>query len=108
MEYLTFEFGPWSVVESKIKRNPVLVGVVGSGNLEILMEEKDLAGRTKFELETSVSGFAETWAAVLRDFAESQQFPNTLITINDGGATPAVVQLRLSQGSEQWRGANAD
>ena len=108
MEYLSYEFGPWGVVPNFKKKKPILVGVVGSGNLEILIEKKELAGKTKIELETSVRGYKETWAAVLTDFAESQQFPDTLITINDGGATPAVVQLRLSQGSQQWRDENAD
>jgi hypothetical protein len=43
MEYLSYEFGPWGVVSNFKKKKPILVGVVGSGNLEILIEKKDLA-----------------------------------------------------------------
>lgn len=106
MEYLSYEFGPWEVTRKTKIKLPVIVGVVGSGNLEILMEQRDLGGQTKIVLETSVSGYAETWAAVLRNFAEERQFADTLITINDGGATPAVVQLRLAQGSQHWQDEN--
>jgi malonate decarboxylase delta subunit len=108
MELLNYEFGPWAVAKIVKNKNPIIVGVVGSGNLEVLLEDSELNGKCKFCVETSVNGFAETWQAVLRDFANQHQFSNSLITINDGGATPAVVQLRLMQAAQQWRSRYED
>ncbi len=102
MENLTYEYGPWDNQTEKITKNPIIVGVVGSGNLEVLFESKDLDGKTRIYIETSVDGFSNTWSAVMKDFTDEYQFSNTLITINDGGATPAVVQLRLSQAAHLW------
>jgi malonate decarboxylase delta subunit len=102
MENLTYEYGPWGNNLKKIIKNPIIVGVVGSGNLEVLFESKDLDGKTLVYIETSVDGFSNTWSAVMKDFTDQFQFSNTLITINDGGATPAVVQLRLSQAAHLW------
>ncbi|MBU3593401.1 malonate decarboxylase acyl carrier protein [Polynucleobacter sp. 71A-WALBACH] len=103
MELLNYEFGPWDVVAARKNTSAIIVGVVGSGNLEILLESAELGGRTKVCIETSVKGFSNTWEAVLRDFSDQQKFANTVITINDGGATPAVVQLRLMQAAQQWK-----
>ncbi len=103
METFEFKFGPWSKQSKLSNKKPIIVGVVGSGNLEVLVEEVDLNGGTKFSLETSIDGFEKTWQAVLADFAEQERFANTIITINDGGATPAVVQLRLAQAAQQWK-----
>ncbi|MCE7530025.1 malonate decarboxylase acyl carrier protein [Polynucleobacter sp. IMCC 29146] len=103
METFEFKFGPWSKQSQLSNKKPIIVGVVGSGNLEVLVEEVDLNGGTKFYLETSIDGFEKTWQAVLADFAEQERFANTIITINDGGATPAVVQLRLAQAAQQWK-----
>lgn len=103
MELLNYEFGPWEIVRTPKNKTPIIVGVVGSGNLEVLLEVAEINGKSKVCVETSVNGFSETWQAVLRDFTNQYQFSNTLITINDGGATPAVVQLRLMQAAQQWR-----
>ena len=103
METFEFKLGRWSKQSQLSNKKPIIVGVVGSGNLEVLVEEVDLNGGTKFYLETSIDGFEKTWQAVLADFAEQERFANTIITINDGGATPAVVQLRLAQAAQQWK-----
>ena len=108
MESLSYEFGPWNILRVRKNMTPIIVGVVGSGNLEILLEDAELNGKSRFFVETSVSGFANTWQAVLRDFSDQQKFSNTIITINDGGATPAVVQLRLMQAAQQWRAQYED
>ena len=70
METFEFKFGPWSKQSQLSNKKPIIVGVVGSGNLEVLVEEVDLNGGTKFYLETSIDGFEKTWQAVLADFAE--------------------------------------
>ena len=79
---------------------PVLVGVVGSGNLEVLLEPT-AAGTdptlSRFHVETSARGYSAIWAAVLEDFHERHGYMGLDVSINDMGATPAVVSLRLDQ-----------
>ena len=75
---------------------PVLVGVVGSGNLEVLLEPG--AGATcRVEVQTSARGFGPIWGAVLQDFHARHPLAGVAISIHDMGATPAVVGLRLAQ-----------
>jgi malonate decarboxylase delta subunit len=74
------------------------VGVVGSGDLEVLLEPA--AGSSSHVLiRTSVDGFRETWKAVLDRFF-SRYDGAVRIEINDAGATPGSVQLRLAQAVE--------
>jgi len=75
---------------------PVLVGVVGSGNLEVMLEPAaglDCAVR----VETSARGFGAIWQAVMNDFHDRHPLTGVRVSINDMGATPAVVSLRLDQ-----------
>ncbi len=75
------------------------VGVVASGDLEVLLEPSG-DGRAHVSVRTSVVGYGRIWKAVLdrffRGYAGAAQ-----IAINDFGATPAVVLLRLRQAVEQ-------
>jgi malonate decarboxylase delta subunit len=80
--------------------SPTLVGVVGSGNLEVLFEPADDSG-CRVEIETSARGFGHIWEAVLRDFHERHPLAGLRVSINDMGATPAVVGLRLDQAIAQ-------
>ena len=74
------------------------VGVVGSGDLEVLLEPGEGEGASVF-IRTSVDGFRDTWKAVLdRFFAKYDGAVR--IEINDAGATPGIVQLRLKQAVE--------
>ncbi len=75
---------------------PKVVGVVGSGNLEVLVEPRADAG-CSVEVETSARGFGHVWEAVLVDFRERHPLAGLRLSINDMGATPAVVSLRLDQ-----------
>jgi len=75
---------------------PVLVGVVGSGNLEVLLEPVPGTECT-VHVETSARGFGPIWDAVLRDFHLRHLLSGLRVSINDMGATPAVVSLRLEQ-----------
>ena len=75
---------------------PVLVGVVGSGNLEVLLEPA-AGSDCSVHVETSARGFGPIWAAVLHDFHQRHPLAGVRISINDMGATPAVVGLRLDQ-----------
>jgi malonate decarboxylase delta subunit len=83
---------------------PVVVGVVAYGNLEVLVEPGAPAGRCRVAVATSVNGFGETWRAVLQDFAARHQASGLVLSVNDAGATPAVVSLRLDQAIEEYRG----
>jgi malonate decarboxylase delta subunit len=75
---------------------PVLVGVVGSGNLEVLLEPVE-APHCEIDVRTSVRGYAAVWEAVLADFQARHDLGGLRVSINDMGATPAVVSLRLDQ-----------
>ena len=78
----------------------VLVGVVASGNLEVLIEPAALEGAMEIEIVTAARGFGQIWQAVLDDFAARHPLKDVRIWINDVGATPAVVSLRLDQAVE--------
>ena len=84
-----------------------LVGVVGSGNLEVLIEYQPLDGGCDIEISTAAHGFGPIWEAVVRDFHQRWQLADARIAINDMGATPAVVSLRLDQAAESITGASA-
>jgi malonate decarboxylase delta subunit len=74
------------------------VGVVGSGDLEVLLEPAQ-GDRAHVLIRTSVDGFKDTWKAVLdRFFAKYDGAAR--IEINDAGATPGSVLLRLEQAVE--------
>jgi malonate decarboxylase delta subunit len=82
-----------------------LVGVVGSGNLEVMIEPAELGGACLITVSTSVTGFGETWKRVVSDFVDRHTLSDIRISINDGGATPAVVSLRLDQAVAEYLGA---
>src|SRR5512138_2170276 len=83
---------------------PVVVGVVASGNLEVLVEPGGARDRARFAVSTSVSGFGQVWRAVLEDFAARRAVGGLAFSVNDAGATPAVVTLRLEQAAEEFLG----
>ena len=74
-------------------------GVVGSGDLEVLLAP-GAAGHVQVDITTSVKGMAATWQAQLARTFGSRAWPAARIVINDFGATPAVVRLRLEQALE--------
>jgi malonate decarboxylase delta subunit len=100
MESLTYEYAGKQPVAPF---SPVLVGVVGSGNLEVLLEPA-ASDQCTFHVETSARGFGVIWEAVLRDFHERHEFAGLNVSINDMGATPAVVSLRLDQAAAGLKG----
>lgn len=104
MEHLSFSFE--SDAAAPVRREAVLVGVVASGNLEVLVEPAADA-RCRIDVHTSARGFDAIWSAVLADFCERSSAGALQITINDAGATPAVVSLRLDQALEEFRSAGA-
>lgn len=95
MEILNFEFSA-----SEAAAKSALVGCVGSGDLEILMEPSS-SNVTTIEVITSVDGSEQRWKNLFeRIFSESKQCAVN-IEIHDFGATPGVVRLRLEQAFEE-------
>jgi malonate decarboxylase delta subunit len=77
------------------------VGVVGSGDLEVLIEPSGNP-TVHVRVRTSVDGYAQVWKQVLDRF--SSRFEHAAeIEINDFGATPGTVMLRLEQAAEDAR-----
>lgn len=101
METLEFRFDSNPVPRAA---DPALCGVVGSGNLEILVKTGTEPAICRVSIKTSARGFGETWRAVLGDFAAHHPAGGTAIAINDMGATPAVVSLRLAQALADYQG----
>lgn len=94
MEHLKFEFAGQHAPQ---KFEAILVGVVGSGNLEVLMEPGTDPAHCTISITTSARGFGPIWEAVAQNFHTQHQLGGVAISINDMGATPAVVSLRLDQ-----------
>jgi malonate decarboxylase delta subunit len=84
-------------------QQPALCGVVSSGNLEVLVEAGADPAACSIEVNTSAHGFRDIWEAVLADFAARHAVGGLHLAINDAGATPAVVSLRLDQAFETFR-----
>jgi len=95
-----FEITLPSIAVSDLQQN-ALCGVVSSGNLEVMIEKSSTSEACHFEVNTSAQGFYEIWIAVLTDFSERHKVGGLRISINDAGATPAVVSLRLTQAYEE-------
>lgn len=87
------------------KREKAIIGVVASGNLEILLERTLHDTECEIEINTPVRGFDDIWKAVIADFVERASPGGLRISINDGGARPDTVHLRLMQGSALMEGA---
>lgn len=97
MQTLTYHFPA-----DRAAARAVHIGVVASGDLEILLEppaDGDPAADAVVRVRTSVNGFDTVWTEVLDRF-----FGHTSLAgrweLNDFGATPAVVTLRLRQAAE--------
>ena len=97
MEKLDFQYPAGAPAAGR-----AMVGVVGSGDLEVLLEP-GTAGCTRVRVTTSVNGYAGVWKAQLdRLFGadDAAARPAAEIEINDFGATPGVVGLRVAQAFE--------
>lgn len=105
MEILEFEYKGGQTALGR--RRPVLSGVLGSGNLEVLVEPRDLIGACSIHVETAAVGFGDAWRAVLDDVIARWPLSDVHIAINDAGATPAVVSLRLDQALKAYSGGNS-
>jgi malonate decarboxylase delta subunit len=78
-------------------RKMAIVGVVASGNLEVLAERVLPEIECVVEIKTAAEGFGEVWDAVIADLVERHSPGGIRFSINDGGARPDTVSLRLAQ-----------
>ena len=101
MERLEFRFAGGHRVAAS---SACIVGVVASGNLEVLIEPAPQTDTCAIEISTAANGFGDVWQAVMTDFFERHHLGGIRISINDAGATPAIVSLRLDQAIEEFTG----
>jgi len=102
MEHLTFDYPARRAVTTRAH-----VGVVGSGDLEVLLSpastsdtsNSDNALSAHVVVRTSVDGYGHIWKSVLDRFF-TRYDGAAQIEINDFGATPGVVALRLAEAVE--------
>jgi malonate decarboxylase delta subunit len=100
MEHLTFDYPAQRAVTTRAH-----VGVVGSGDLEVLLSPAaaDAGGSSALAahvvVRTSVDGYSHIWKSVLDRFF-TRYDGAVQIEINDFGATPGVVALRLAEAVE--------
>lgn len=100
MEKIEFRF---SLPGNRLQGKKTVCGVVGSGNLEVIIEENDTS-ETLFIIQTAVDHYKPVWKMVIADFVNQHKPIGLLFTLNDNGAMPAVVLLRLSQALEEFQG----
>ena len=96
MQKLIFSY---SATESVPRR--AHVGVVGSGDLDVLLEPSN-GQQAHVIVRTSVDGYDKIWKSVLDRFFDRNNVA-AAIEINDFGATPGVVMLRLQQALRESR-----
>jgi len=99
MEKLNYEFAAGAPAAGR-----TVSGVVASGDLEVLLEP-GAGGKTVVAVQTSVDGYGATWNALLERLFGTGGLPAARIEINDNGATPGVVRMRIEQAYEQAAGA---
>ena len=107
MALLTLNYTFPGIAGSSIEKAFSHTGMVGSGDLEILMERKEQDGAVTVEVVTPVRGFDYIWERVLGDFVKESGIGDLSISINDNNATPFVVALRLKQALTEARGGTA-
>lgn len=83
--------------QQSIKRN-IHIGNVGSGDLEILLKPTDNTD-IDIHITTSIDNHQSIWESIFERYFD-ENTPAMTIIINDFGATPGVIGLRLSQAIE--------
>lgn len=95
MEVLTFSFSANRSVQRCAQ-----VGCVASGDLEVLMAPSE-ANQATIKVTTSVNGSKSRWQHLFQRMFNQADLPAVSVEINDFGATPGVVRLRLEQALEE-------
>lgn len=100
---MCFEFAPKGEFRT-IPKNWSHTGVVGSGDMEVLLTRTEQDGKVTIRVKTPVRGFDEIWEKVLGRFVEESGIGNVLFEINDNNATPYIVAARLKQALAEAEG----
>ena len=108
MALQTLEFTFKSEATQAIAKPWSHLGVTGSGDLEVLMEKKDLGGDVKAKVITPVKGFDQVWERMLAKFVNDTGVGNVSIEIYDDNATPIVVYMRLRQALAEAQAEEAE
>lgn len=72
-------------------------GVVGSGDMEVLLTHKKQDGKVTVKIVTPVRGYDQIWEKVLDKFVNDTKIGDLEIEINDNNSTPFIVSMRLKQ-----------
>jgi malonate decarboxylase delta subunit len=96
---LTLKFRHTAKSRLSGKKDKAIIGVVASGTLEVLLERVLPGAACEVDIATPLRGYDETWKAVVAEFVERSSPGGLRLSINDGGARPDTVYLRLMQGS---------
>src|ERR1700733_8832694 len=75
-----------------------LAGKQATAIIGVLLERVLPGADCEIEIATPITGYDETWKAVIDEFVERFSPGGLRISINDGGARPDTVFLRLMQG----------
>ena len=70
------------------KNARAIIGVVASGNLEVLLQRVLPDRECEVEIATLMKGYDDTWKAVITEFVDRCSPGSLRISINDGGARP--------------------
>lgn len=100
MEELKLSYKAEKPAEKNIQ---IQVGVVSSGDLEVLFQSE--AGDTSFSVQiTSSSDNSEQrWRNLFNRLVATEKFPAGAMLIHDFSATPGVARLRIEQALEGVR-----
>lgn len=86
------------------RRLAAITGVNASGNLEVLVERVLTGNECSVEVATGINGYRDLWQAVIAEFFERSSPGGLRFSINDGGARPDTVSLRLMQALQLMEG----
>ena len=106
MALLNLKFSFTGVENASIPQEWFHSGVVGSGDMEVLMYRKAQGGKVNFHVCTPVTGFEQVWEKVLERFVSESGCGDIDFEINDNNATPFIVRLRLQQALSEARGGD--
>jgi malonate decarboxylase delta subunit len=105
MQHLNYRYAALNRADGS--KDQALVGVVASGNLEVLVERVLADDACEIAIHTAAEGFEQVWQAVLADFVERRAPGGLRFSINDGGARPDMVSLRLAQAVRALQGGQS-
>lgn len=94
MQTMTFHYRASGALASGVH-----VGQVASGDLEVLITPEAGSGTATVRVRTSADGFDVVWRRVLDRYFEAGAL-EARYELNDAGATPGMVALRLAQALE--------